>query len=148
MHSDACFRRSLRWDQSSGRPGFVHDDLRPPSFFLFFVINSPWLQLARNPHPGGLGWLLACNPSRVAFASPAPSAPLAGERGVLLTKGTAQAWQGGTAVALLAMLACELAADLGLLLGCVDRQGKAKAVIMGPMWQRQVEGVSGACALQ
>lgn len=49
---------------------------------------------------------------------------------------------------LLAVLTCDLAADLVLLLGCADRQGKAKGLIMGPMWQRQVEGVSGACALQ
>lgn len=49
--------------------------------------------LAGSLHPDG-----KCNPSRVAFASPAPrcNAPLAGERG-LLTKGTAQ---GGTAVVL------------------------------------------------
>lgn len=99
----------------------------------------------------GLGWLLACNPVARGFRLPGPQSCSVGRSETLLTKGTAHAgnmWLLCCALLCIAMLTRDLAADLVLLLGCADRQGKAKGLIMGPMWQRQVEGVSGACALQ
>lgn len=73
----------------------------------------------------GVGLVTCMQPSARGFRLPGPQRSV-GRREVADQRDRAGR-KPCAVVALLAVLTCELAADLGLLLGCADRQDKAEA---------------------
>lgn len=93
-----------------------------------------------------LGWLLACNPVARGFRLPGPQCSV-GRREFFADQRDLAGRNLWLSVAVVDMrvgwpliLVCFWAVLIG--------KARPEGLIMGPMWQRQVEGVSGACALQ